>query len=96
MLSWIVNVEDDADLRIERLDLEFGKVRFSLEDEPVSARFDGLLEQKEGLDAPVFIGPGVAELRPAFIRILHFKRDGNRVRGPPARDIKNVRGDAAH
>ena len=96
MLRWIFNMEDNADLRIERLDLEFGEVRFSVEDEPVSARLDGLLKQKEWFDAPVFIGPGVAELRPALIRILHFKRDGNGVRGSPAGDIKNVRGDAAH
>ena len=96
MLRWIFNMEDNADLRIERLDLEFGEVRFSVEDEPVSARLNGLLKQKERFDASVFIGPGVAELRPALIHILHFKRDGNRVRGPPARNINNVRGNAAH
>ena len=96
VLRCIVDLEHYGNLRIEELDVEGREVGLRIEDQPVGAAGKWLFNQEEGFDPPVFIGPRMAELGPAFVRVLQVQVDSYAAGGRATRDIEYVRGDGAH
>ncbi len=77
MLCSLVDLEDDAHLWIEAVNIQRREIGISVEDQPVGSCQQWLLKQKEWLNSTIFISPGVAELAPALVCVLHFEIDGN-------------------
>ena len=96
MLGAVVDVEDDRDLRIEAIHAERRKIRLSIKHQPISATRYGPIDEKKRLHAPVAVGPGMAQLRPAFVGVLYLKTNGHATCGRAARSVEYVRGDRAH
>jgi hypothetical protein len=82
--------EHHADLRIEAVHLKTREIGLGVEDEPVGSCRQWLFKQKEGLDSPLFVGPGMGELLPTLITVLAFKIDGYSIRRFAARCVKNM------
>lgn len=60
MLSVIIYIEYDCDLRIERLHPERTEVSIDVEYETVDPGRQRLVHEKEWLNSPILIGPCVA------------------------------------
>lgn len=96
MLRRVGDFENDRDLRIKKLDTEFGKVVLGIEDQPVSSARKRFFNQKEWFHPAVFVGPGMTQLRPCFVRVLDVQMDRNAARRRTARYVEDVRRDGAH
>src|SRR5688572_21629813 len=91
VLRSIVDVEHNRHLRIETRDTQRRKIWFSIEDESVSAVGNRTVHQKERLDAPVSVGPCMAQLGPTLVAVLHFKRNGDTTCGRASGSVEYVR-----
>lgn len=96
MLCIVINFEYDCYLRIERIDSERTKVSVNVEHETVGSGRQRFLDQEEGLDTPVVVGPCVAQLRPTLVGVLRLQTDCDAFRRRASRCVKNVGGDCAH
>lgn len=77
MLRFVIDLKHNSNLWIKEIDAEAHKIVLSIKHQPVRTAGKRYFNQKERLHATVFVGPGMAELGPAFIRILCFKVNGN-------------------
>ena len=77
MLGTIVDVEHHRHLWIEATSAERQEVGLGIEDQPVSAVRYRAIYEKERLHPTICVGPCVAQLGPAFVRVLHFQTDGD-------------------
>src|SRR6185436_6341351 len=96
MLGAVVDVENDRHLWIKTGDAERREVGFSIKDQPVSAIRHLAIDKKEWLDAPVGVGPRMAQLRPTLVSVLHLERYGNATGGCSSGRIEDMSGDGAH
>ena len=96
VLRRIIDLEHQSYLRIEILDAEFREIMFGIEHQAVSAARERFFNQKEGLHAAVFVGPGMTKLSPRFIRVLDVKMNSNATSGRATRDVEYMRRDGAH
>ena len=96
VLCGIGDLEYHRHLWIKIFNVEFGEVVFGIEDEPVSAAGQRFFNQKERFHAAVFIGPGMTQLGPRFIRVLNVQMNRDAACGRTARDVKYMRRDCAH
>ena len=79
MLGVVPDFEHDTNLRIKGLNIEPIEIGFSVEHQTVDSGSEGLIYQKEWLDATIFIGPCVAQFSPTLICVLSFKADRDSV-----------------
>ena len=91
MLRSFFDLEDDAHLWIKAVDIQRREIGVSVEDKPVGSGQQWLFKEKEGLHSSIFICPGVAELAPALVCVLHFEIDGNSTGRCAAGRIEDVR-----
>ena len=84
VLRRIIDLEHHRNLRIKILDVEFGEIVLRIEDQPIRSTRKRFFNQKEGLHPAVFIGPGMTQLGPGFIRVLEVQMDGDANRGRAA------------
>src|SRR5690242_10019920 len=96
MLGAVVHIEDHRHLRIEARRTERRKVWLSVKNQAISPIRHWPIDEEERLDAPVGVGPGMAQLGPAFVGVLYLKTNGHATCGCAARSVEYVGGDRAH
>src|SRR6185503_14049928 len=77
VLGSIVNVEDHCHLWIEAGDAQRREIRFGIKNQPVSAVAHRAIDEKEWLDAPVGVGPCMAQLGPTFVSVLNLQTNSH-------------------
>src|SRR2546421_12228267 len=95
VLSGILNLKNDCDLRIEGLDVIAGKIFRGIEDQTVHSGFDCCLVGKEIRNPAIWVRCSLAEQDPAT-RSFHFQSHRYASGRPPARGIQHVRSNGAH
>ena len=90
MLGTIVDVEYDRYLRVEAAGTERREIWFGVIDQPVSADGHWPVDEKERFHAPLGVGPCMAQLGPALVRVLYFETNSDTTRGRPPGRIEYV------
>ena len=96
MLRCVVDPEYNGNLRIEKLDAEFGEVVLRIEDQTVGATGKRLFDQKERFDPAIFVSPRMTKLGPGLIRVLDVQMNSDASSRRAARYVEYMRGDGAH
>ena len=91
MLRVVVNSERDGNLRIKIFLIETGEVGFGIEDQTVGAAQQWFFNQKERFHPAIFVSPGMAEFRPALVRLLPLEAHRYATRRRSAGDVKDMR-----
>ena len=90
VLGCLVHIEDHRHLRIETSRAERREIRLSVEHQPVGSVRHGPVDEKERFHTAVGVGPGMAQLGPCLVRILHLQTNCHTTsRGSP-RSIEYV------
>ena len=84
VLGRVIDLEHHRNLRIKILDAEFREIMLRIEHQPIGAAQKRFFNQKEGLHPAIFIGPGMTQLGPGFIRILDVQMDSDATGGRAA------------
>src|SRR5262245_37564514 len=95
VLARVAHAEDDAHLRIDRLDLAIGEIRVSVKGEPVGS-FHQRSFAEQVAQASILIGSAATNLFPTRSDVFNIENDRNACSGTPGGSIQNVRGDVAH
>ena len=90
MLCSLFDLEDDAHLWIKAVNIQRREIGIRVKDQSVSSCQQWLFKQEEGLNSTIFISPGVAELAPTLVCVLHFEIDGNAAGWCAARGVEDV------
>ena len=96
MLGTIVHIENHRHLRIEAINAQRRKIRFGIENQPVGAILDRAIDKKERLHAPVRVSPGMAQLGPTLVRVLHFQANCHTTGRGSSRRVEYVSRNGAH
>src|SRR5262245_32454377 len=95
MLIRVPHVKGDRSFGIEALDVFRPNVGFDRKGETVDPRGQRGTRRQELPRAAVLVRQGATDLLPAALA-LSFQEHGYAARRPAARDVQDVRGDAAH
>ena len=96
VLRSVIDLKSNRYLRIKAVDAQVRKVALGVEYQTINSGTEIVFNQKKGAHPAIFIGPGMTQLQPAFIRILTFQRYGHATRRTPPRCIQNVCGNGTH
>jgi hypothetical protein len=83
--------KNDRNLRVEKLDVQFGEIVLGIENEPVRSAGEWFFNQKKWFDTPVFVGPSVTKFGPTLVGVLQVQVDSDTACGRAARDVEYVR-----
>src|SRR5258705_7475115 len=96
VLRRVIDLESNRYLWIEAVDTKICKVALGIEYQTINSGTKIVLNQEKRAHSTVFVGPGMAQLQPTFIRILAFQRYGHTAGRTAPRCIQNVCGNGAH
>lgn len=91
MLRLVIDSENYSNLRIKVFLIQTREVGFSVEDQPISAAQQWLLDQEEGLHSTIIVSPRVAEFTPTLVRVLPLQTYRDTTGRRAARDVEYVR-----
>lgn len=91
VLRRVVDLKNNRNLRIEKLDVESREIGLGVEHQPVGTAREWFFNQKEGFNPPVFVSPRMTKFGPGFVRVLYVQVDGDTARRRAARYVEYVR-----
>src|ERR1041385_3650749 len=96
VLGSVVHIEHHRHLRVETVETQRREVRLRVEDQPVCAIGHRLMDEKERFHAAVRVGPGMAQLGPTLVSVLHFQTNRHTAGWGAPRRVEDVGRNRAH